>query len=198
VALIGLSGRTFAGGLLIGAGLASFGWVLYHVDAIRNYAPFIGSSAERWTARMLKAAPASWRSVPNVRFEDYDVDYVILTPDALLAVEVKWRPQLSERDEQLRQQSDLDQSWKSARKMRLFLYASGLQHLPVIPVLLLWGPGIPVMPGGRVIEDEIHVLDGNQFDSWKHHYETGHRLLRSIDATDRALHEHITKTERAA
>jgi hypothetical protein len=43
---------------------------------------------------MLKSAPTNWICVANLPFEHYDVDYVVVTADAVLAVEVKWRPQL--------------------------------------------------------------------------------------------------------
>jgi hypothetical protein len=195
VALIAVSGRSFVSGLVIGAALASLGWVTYLVLAIRSYNAFIGAKAERWTARMLKSAPDGWRCIPNVGFEKYDVDYVVLTADAVLAIEVKWRPYLSPKDQVSRHRADLEQAMFSQRKMHSFLRSCHLADLPVVPVLLLWGPGTPDMSGGRAIEGTVHVLDGTEFKTWRDHYVTGGRLLTSIDALEEALSRHIKMME---
>jgi hypothetical protein len=79
--------------------------------------------------------------------------------------------------------------------MRLFLYSRRLVDLPVVPVLLLWGPGTPIMNGGRAIEDEVHVLDGNEFSQWKYHYMAGHRLLGSKDDVKAALADHVRRSD---
>lgn len=196
VTLIAVTGRNFANGLLIGAGVASLGWAVYYVVAFRSYNAHVGANAERWTKKMLKGAPEPWRCIPNVPFENYDVDYVVVTADAVLAVEVKWRPQLTPKQQRSRHAADLDQAMRSHDKMRAFLYSCRLRGLPVVPVLLLWGPGTPNMVGGRSVEGEVHVLDGNEFNAWKHHYETGHRLMASIDALTDALKQHIAKVEK--
>lgn len=181
----------FASGVVAGAGLASLGWGLYLVIAVRSYSAYIGAKAERWTTKMLKSAPPNWICVPNVPFENYDVDHVVLTADAVLAIEVKWRPQLSVKDSRSRHSSDLAQANKSANKMRSFLRSQKMTDLTVIPTLLLWGPGTPEMPGGRSIEGDVHVLDGNRFNEWKYAYTTGHRLFASVDALSDALTRYV-------
>ena len=191
-----LTSRNFTSGILAGTALASLAWTIYGVVVIRGYNAYIGMQAERWTTKMLRKAPPGWWSIPNVPFEKYDVDQVVLTPDAVLAVEVKWRPTLSEKDAAARHEADLRQAQKSAQKITSLLRTAKLHEATVIPMLLLWGPGIPDdLKAGRAITGGVHVVDGNEFGDWQHEYDKGYRLLDRRDAIRDLLLRHAAMVE---
>ncbi len=132
-----------------------------------------GYYAELATVDSLKKV-RDWCVIDNVAFEQVDVDHVVVTPAAVLAVETKWHGRSSsaghERD---RARRDRDAARRGERKISSLMLASGLRDvMPVVPVLVVWGPGSPDLGNGYRLVDGVYVVDGNHPELWSHLFRT--------------------------
>ena len=109
-----------------------------------------GYVAEKFSVEALRKV-RGWTVVDSVAFEHSDVDHVVVTPSAVLAVETKHHqsdlPRTS-RAAHERAHRDLACARTAAAKTRSLLRSAGFAHIPVTPVLMIWGPGAPDIADG--------------------------------------------------
>lgn len=134
-------------GAILTAGVGLSLWLVWY--GVSDLGPRLeGTWAEQWTADELKKAPSVLETIPNVRFERFDVDNVVITRDGVYLLEVKrhrrFYPGLLE--------SDLAQFALDSRTARNFLSRS--IRVPEAPrpelitsVLVVWGKaGVDLFP----------------------------------------------------
>lgn len=142
--------------------LASYLLMLLHT------CPSAGAVDARDRSRELLARVPGWHAVDDVQLGRVDVDHVVATPNGLLAVDTKWR--LGSRDgstRDLRHNQDLSQAALAARKIRRLTESPpNAVAVPVLAVLLLWGPGTRRVPTGWDEIAGVYVLDGNEPWAW--------------------------------
>lgn len=110
--------------------------------------------------------PRRVRVLSNVPFQQVDVDHVVLTPTGCYAVEVK---------SLLGHREPLDTTWglagktrqtaDGARKIRLLLHSKKID-IPVLPLLVLAGPGAPDLPGTGVDRDGVRIVAYRETSTW--------------------------------
>jgi hypothetical protein len=105
-----------------------------------------GQWAEEWSVEALRRVKG-WLVTRNLPFERYDVDHVVVTPSTVLAVETKYQGRVSNPGfDRRRHLRELAAAGDAAKKIRFFLRAKQLhQSCSVTPVLIVWGPGRPVL-----------------------------------------------------
>jgi hypothetical protein len=104
-----------------------------------------------------------------VAFEDVDVDHVAVTPGGVLAVETKW---VGNRTVVRWLDHCVWQAGNRAHKIRSLLRSRGRPDLPVVPVLVVWGPGGRALEG-PVERAEVVVLPGLAADALLTRWGTG-------------------------
>jgi len=156
-------------GLMAGLVVGSLGMVLV-LSLVRFGAPSSsGHAAEQWSLQSLRKV-GGWLITPNLSFEGVDVDHVVVTRTAVLAVETKFRGKPFNADiERARHQRELDAAIRGARKVRLLLQSKKMRdHCDVLPVLIVWGHGRPALARGYRRDGEVYVLDGDHPELWAH------------------------------
>jgi hypothetical protein len=119
--------------------------------------------AERWSRAPLRKV-RGWSVTDNLPFERDDVDHVVVTPAAVLAVETRYHATPATAD---RLRRDLASAERAAHKVRLFLRAEHLRDVAVVvPVLIVWGPGAPDLAEGQRSYDAVHLVDGSHPERW--------------------------------
>lgn len=128
----------------------------------------MGGEAERWTSAALRKADG-WKVLDHVEFADRDIDHIAVGPALVLAVETKWtsRPvRVSDRGVDGLWCDGLHHAERAAERTKRFLKSKGLETR-VIPVLALWGPGVPRIPGGYQRIGNVRVVIGPQAAEWR-------------------------------
>jgi hypothetical protein len=156
-------------GFFVGVYVTLFGaLVAYSLMLDGSHLRSMGAEAERWTSEELGKLDG-WRVIDAVEFYDRDVDHVAVGPSTILAVETKWtsRPVQIGPDGVSGLWCDgAGQAAEGARRMRAFLRSHGLEH-NVIPLLVLWGPGVPPIEGGCQWVRDVGVVVGKQAKMWR-------------------------------
>lgn len=147
--------RAFVAGFLVAAGAAGVALIV----VLRTYNDTVGALGEDLSAEFLRKPGHRWLVLDNVLLNSVDVDHIVVTADAVLAVETKfigagrspgWRS------------SAVQQARAGAGKVRRLLRFQSLDvpcQLPVIPVLMAWGPGVDdACPWG--VEEGVDVVSG--------------------------------------
>ena len=153
-------------GFLIGAFIAtlscSIAWLTAEASGAR--APLIGAMGETWSADALKGLSKRWKRVDSVPFgTSFGVDHVLLSDAGVFAVETKFTASdWSVSSPPLRNTMD-NARWK-ARKVGFLLDIAG--RPPVTPVLIVWGPGAPALPGGYALVDGVVICRGSSTKEW--------------------------------
>jgi hypothetical protein len=112
------------------------------------------------TRRLVDAEPR-WRAVHGLTVDGRDVDHVVVTPLAVLAVRSEhW-------DDDTRRPQAVDAARDDARRLADALARLGVE-VPVWPAVVAWGPGAPVTELGPV-----DLVAGADADSWTAAYATG-------------------------
>jgi hypothetical protein len=124
-----------------------------------------GYVAETFSVESLRKVP-NWLVVDNLPFEVEDVDHVVVTPSAVLAVESKHHVSLSPSTAQ----RDLADARHAARKIRLFLGSAGHSAVQVTPVLMVWGPGMTPLPKGFRLIDDVYLVDPDHPELWAYRF----------------------------
>lgn len=150
------SHRFFVSGFLVAAGAAGMAVLIL----LRTYRDTVGALAEDLSAEFLRKPGHRWLVLDNVLLNSVDVDHILVTADAVLAVETKFfgvgRSSTAWRAPAVRQ------AVAGADKVRRLLrfQSLGIQSdVPVIPVLMLWGPGVDEDHAWS-IEDGVDVVAG--------------------------------------
>lgn len=142
--------------------------ILYLVIVYGEFGPRLaGVGAEKETLKLLRrhAGKELWLVVPHVRFKQAaDVDMVVVTPHAVLAMEVKWHGKFRPL------QKIKSSVWLTAvrsRNLQTLLRDLGLpESVPVLPVLAVWGPASDLIAGGVRKYAGVTVVDAHQPDLW--------------------------------
>jgi len=108
-----------------------------------------------------------WLVVNDLFVQGRNVDHVVVTPLAVLAVETKWWGEASPEVHKGRRQAAMDQARKNAGTLKHLLRSVGFD-LPVWPVVVAWGPGAEPTQLGRV-----DVVAGEDARSWIAAYQNG-------------------------
>nr|WP_269813684.1 nuclease-related domain-containing protein [Ornithinimicrobium sediminis] len=147
-------------GVVAGILFASAFWAPFTAVTISTYSATVGSWGESFTKELLQRERPSWPIVHDVPMQARNVDHVVVSPRAVLAIETKYLgagspwPQSRFRDRHLLDARD------SARSVRLLLRSADIRtELPVQPVLMLWGPGAP-KDVSWTQDGEVHVVTG--------------------------------------
>lgn len=128
----------------------------------------MGAEAERWTAGLLRKL-GGWWSIDAVEFYDGDIDHLAVGPAHVLAVETKWTSRKIRVDDQGVHGlwcDALGQAQRSADRIERFLRTKGITQ-QVIPVLVLWGSGVPRLAGGYQRIGDVRVVAGAQAGEWR-------------------------------
>jgi hypothetical protein len=157
--------RAFYAGFM----LASWGALVgYSLMLDGSHFRAMGAEAERWTSQELRKM-SGWWVLDAVEFADRDVDHVAGSNGLLLAAETKWtsRPLriTPERIEGL-YCDGITQAENGAKRIERLLRSKGVLR-EVVPVLVLWGPGVPEMDGGYQRVGDVRVVVGKQADEWR-------------------------------
>lgn len=142
------------------------------IAALRYDDPVVaGHLAETFSVEALRRA-RGWTVFDNLPFDRVDVDHVVVTPAAVLAVESKWHGASPTQEiGRARMSRDCANAHAAARKLRSLLRSYGLHDAATVtPVLMVWGPGAPDLAEGFRIVDGVYVVDGNHPYLWRHRF----------------------------
>ncbi len=114
---------------------------------------------------------------------DGDVDHILVGPAGIFALESKWTnvPWAINGDMiEGPEKSPTAQARRGARKVAGTLRSGRVRlDVPVIPVVVLWGPGAPMIDGGSTTVDGVLVAEGRRRGDWVQHLE-GDSLPRDV------------------
>lgn len=131
----------------------------------------VGAEAERWTTIQLRKLPSrSWAVIDDVRFDDGNVDHVVIGPGQIYAVETKWTQDSGREGKWLRPAGS--QVEHRAGRIRRLLKSQGLDR-EVVPVLVVWGGGDEPFLGRQTRCGDTRVVAGDEAAEWRG------RMLRS-------------------
>jgi Nuclease-related domain len=166
--LVLLPGAPEYRGFLAGALAASVVWMIRFKLRQVTWRETRGVEAEARSAELVSTVP-EWLVVNDVFVQGCNVDHVVVTPLAVLAVETKWWGEASPQVHRGRRQAAIEQAQANAVTVRNLLRSRGLGFdLPVWPVVIAWGPGAELTQLGRV-----DVVAGEDAGSWMAAYRTG-------------------------
>lgn len=134
-----------------------------------------GSSGEHATASELGARRRrrqGWRSVHGLVIGDVEIDHIAVGPGGVLAIETKWTNlpwKLADGQLVGPWRDPLAQARVAADQVRAFLESTtgGRLTMPVTPVLLVWGPGCPSVPGGSTSIAGVEVYSARHLESFQ-------------------------------
>lgn len=153
-ALLGMVGTIAVGGTIIGLSLLDGTFLVR-----------IGRSVEEQVGDELRRVRGVYGVISGLPFETHDVDHVVLTPNGVYAVEVKYlfgeRPRDLQRTHRLVEA--LRQSLDNAARTRRLLRSRGQTH-HVHPLLVLAGPGAPDLDGQVVDHEGVRIVALRDFD----------------------------------
>ena len=107
-----------------------------------------------------------WRHVGGLYFKRHgDVDHVLIGPRGVYAIETKWTSEewnlVNGQLVGAHTDGILSQAADSADRIRLALnYRRAKLDVDVRPILFLWGPGAPTVPGGFEDIHGVRVVEG--------------------------------------
>ena len=142
--------------------VAFVGWLA--IDSREARRLFDAAEAERFTASSLRRLRRrGWLSVDHIEFHRFDIDHVVAGPGGVFAVETKWTNydwrinDCSFNDEYA--QTAVRQCREGASKISSLLRSRRL-ICEVRPLLVIWGPGRP-MVDSAVMVDDVLVVPGH-------------------------------------
>jgi hypothetical protein len=94
-----------------------------------------------------------------------DIDHILIGPKGVFAIESKWtNVPWSIREGAV--VSATFQARRGAHKIENVLRFESALDLPVVPVVVLWGRGSPVIDGGAAMVDGVLVAEGRRRQVW--------------------------------
>lgn len=159
--------RGFLLGVLIGC---TFTLLAVTVMRVGN-AQVRGAWAEGWSLESLRKV-SGWLVTENLPFHGVDVDHVVVTPAAVLAIETKYHGSGYDTATNLkRHKQDLDATKAAERKINSYLRSLKLPtQVPTHGVLMVWGPGRPRLDSGWREDDGVLVVDADNPELWSHRF----------------------------
>ncbi len=126
----------------------------------------IGRSVKSDIGDELRRVPGIYGVVSTLLFEGCDVDHVVLTPSGIWVLEVKWfMTPADELDRVWGLPGHLEQARQAARRVS-GLVRSSARDIPVHPVLVLSGPGMPTV-GPPTVHDGVRVVNATSRKGWQ-------------------------------
>jgi hypothetical protein len=167
--LAGAHGAWF--GFVLGAQVAALGcgfaWLVVEQSGAR--APLIGAVGEDWSADVLARLGSRWTRIDSIPFgSTLDIDHVLLSTAGVFAVETKFTASGWTESSPAFLGAVGDARW-CARKIGFLLARTGKPR--VTPMLIIWGPGAPSIPGGYELVDGVLVCRGADAERWRAHLE---------------------------
>lgn len=164
--------RGFCVGVLVGSLAVAVTWLIHLFSGSSN--ALFGTLGETATAEELQSRRmkrSGWHLVNGLTFAGHgDVDHSLVGPGGIFAVESKWTNQEWEIGSPRRSRALSDalvQARLGASKIASTLRAHHLaSDHTVHPVVVIWGPGAPIIPGGRINLDGVEVVEGRHLRSW--------------------------------
>jgi hypothetical protein len=166
VELVVLPGAGEYRGFLAGGLAATTFWLVVLNLRQATYAQTVGVEGERRSRELLDGVP-QWFALHDLPLDARNIDHVVVTPLAVLAVETKWWGTASVGIHAGRREAAVVQAGKNARTLRHLLKSCGFD-LPVRPVVLTWGPGAEASVSGG-----IDVVDGEDSAAWIAAHQVG-------------------------
>lgn len=208
VVLLGVWKGREMGYFSAGLGTMSVGFVAWlAVESREARRLFDAADAERFTAGALRRLHRrGWRSVDSIEFDGRDVDHVVAGPAGVFAVETKWTNYDWEiKDGSFQNSYALDavnQCRDSAWRISWLLRGNYKHRCEVRPLLVVWGPGRP-MVNAAVTIDDVLVVPGHLLRrtlSRMHgalDIETAESVIREVEDFTRIRDEHKVKRQQA-
>lgn len=172
-----LLGATVIG--LIWWGSVAFNAVTTGVDRLRR-----GALGEEYTASALRwLRVRGWRVLHDLEWPgEFNIDHVAIGPGGVLAIESKyttgdWRIGANGLTGPIGH--PLRDAQRGARRVAEVLGAAGV-NVEVLACLVIWGPGAPDISGGRIVLQDVRVLEGRKARVWRA------KLLQRQGTLDRA------------
>jgi hypothetical protein len=160
-----LGGSDYAIGFNVGVfvGLLPFLWLTFLVGRGISHRS-MGADAEEWTAEELaKLDKQRWTVFHDVPLERSNIDHVVVGPGRVYAVETKWTAR-DDLDRFLRGASH--QASRQAKELAQVLAQRGARR-EVIPLLVVWGPGVVGGLGARPrLEGDVRAVSGANAEDW--------------------------------
>lgn len=190
----------------VGAAAASYCWALLFVAnaADGTWLQRLGGEAEQSTSESLKVLRRrGWHVFDAVEFDRFDVDHVLVGPGGVFALETKRSsvPVTVHNDglAGFYRGDPAQQARVGAEKIRRLLKSYKID-IAVRPVVVVWGPGVPELPGGSVVLDGdpngVIVIEGRRLRNALHRFEGGALGKEQADAVARAVTDFIARRDR--
>ena len=206
VVLMGIWKGREMGYFAAGLGTMSVGFVAWlAVESREARRLFDAADAERFTASTLRRLRGrGWRSVDHVEFDGLDIDHVVAGPGGVFAVETKW----TNYDWQINDGSfdnsyalrAVNQCRDGAWRIGWLLRGNYKHRCDVRPLLVVWGPGRPMIDAAVTIDDVL-VVPGHLLRrtlSRLHgalDIDTAESVIREIEDFTRIRDEHRVKRQ---
>lgn len=135
----------------------------------------LGRMGEQATAQAVlswRRKRKGWHLVNGLSFDRHgDVDHVLIGPGGVFAIESKWTSSPCWLTETgltgFMRWDPTEQARHGARKIEnLLRYGRDQLDLKVVPVVVLWGAGVPRIPGGHRYIDGTLVCEGRNRRGW--------------------------------
>jgi hypothetical protein len=153
---------------IAGTVVASTAWALVLRLLIDTERVTKGVAGEALTRELVDAVP-QWLAVHDLPLAGRNIDHVVITPLAVLAIETKWWGEASPVVHAQRRAAATTQAERNARTLKHLLASRDLGfELPVWPVVMTWGPGAEPTELGHV-----DVVAGEAPQAWIAAYQTG-------------------------
>jgi hypothetical protein len=133
-----------------------------------NDPQIVTSASQDRTARALHKV-AGWQTIDSLRYESAEVDHVVITSRAVLAVSTTYHGALlaDASAEAERTARDLVKAAAAGDVVRAFLRAHRLHTTAeVVSVLVEWGAGRPTLDEGYRLIRGIYLVDGERPEQW--------------------------------
>lgn len=171
-------------GFLIGGFIAtlscSIAWLVSEASGARS--AYVGAVGEEWSADALKGLSKRWACI----------DHTLLSDAGVFAVETKFTASEWSLSSPPLHEAMRDARW-SARKVKLLLDQVGRPS--VTPVLIVWGPGAPALPGGSAILDGVVICRGSSAKEWRSYFEG---LEPTLDASSVSTYTKAVREQRTS
>lgn len=125
-------------GILTGVFGMAVGWL---VNA-RTHNLTMGAWAETWTTELLRRQ-RGWLVIDDLAMTGYNIDHVAIAPSAVLVVETKYYGPTQSAWPPVWHASNVAQATRNAGIVARLLRSELPTGTPVLPVLMLWGVGVP-------------------------------------------------------
>lgn len=181
-------------GLAVGT-LAAVAGMLLVASLLPRRGPkqHFGDAEARTSKALERLDPEAWRIFDDLQFSGFDVDHVAIGPGGLLAIESRWAPTrwtLNDNAIDGAVGRPLHQAQRNATWIRKVLRNKGVQ-IPVVPVLVIWGPGAPELSRGSRRCGDVVVLNGAQDDEWRADLSAGRLSGQILDDASAAVEAFI-------